>query len=110
MTKSATTNEIVEKIRDAKTLEDAVDVFNAAIRPKKETNEPPTIDDVLSFAKDRAIKDGEDVSHYLLLAESAFDFYSSNMDIMGARTWKDGNGGPVKNWKLKIYNNWLRNK
>ena len=105
---SRTTQEIVESIRNAKTIDEAVDAFIRATTPKKETNKPPTIDEVLAFARDRASKDGEDVSYYLLQAEKAFDFYESNMEVMEARTWKDGNGRPVKNWKLKIYNNWLK--
>jgi len=102
------TQEIVREIRSAKDEELAIDIFVRATTPKRQTNIPPSIDDVLEFARERAKKDGDDVSYYLLQAEKAFDFYSANMDIMGARTWKDGNGNQVKNWRLKIYNNWLK--
>lgn len=105
---TTTITEIVKEIRAAQTEEDAVDVFNRATTPKRKTNKPPEIDDVLEFARDRAAKDGEDISYYLLKAEEAFNYYESNMDIIGANTWKDGNGNPVKNWKLKIYNNWMK--
>ena len=102
--------EIVREIRNAKTEQDAADVFNKATTPKRQTNKPPEIDDVLEFARDRAAKDGEDISFYLIKAEEAFNYYSSNMEIMGAKTWKDGNGVQVKNWKLKIYNNWMKQR
>ena len=108
MTASKTTKEIVESIRDASSISDACDLFIRATTPTRETNKPPSLDEVLAFARDRAAKDGDDVSYYLLQAEKAFDFYSANMDVMEARTWKDGNGKPVKNWKLKIHNNWLK--
>ncbi len=101
------TAEIVQQIRDAETLEDAITLFSNAITPPKIKNAPPTLDEVLDFARDRAFKTGGNLQYLLLKAEEAFNFYQSNMEVMEARTWKDGNGNPVKNWKLKICNNWF---
>lgn len=106
--KTSVTSDVVSQIRNAETLEDAVEIFKNATTPTRMTNVPPTIDEVLDFARERAIKDKEDATYYMMQAENAFNFYSTNMEIMGGRTWKDGNNQPVKNWKLKIYNNWLR--
>lgn len=105
---TSVTSEVVLSIRNAESLEEAVEIFKNATTPTRRTNVPPTIDEVLDFARDRAMKDGEDATYYMMQAEKAFDFYSTNMDIMGGRTWKDGSNQPVKNWKLKIHNNWLR--
>ena len=101
------TEQVVQAIRDAGTMEEAVDLFKSATTPKRKTNRPPSFDEVMEFARDQAIKMDEDVSYLLLQAEQAFEFYTSNMQVMDATTWKDGSGNPVKNWKLKIKNNWF---
>ena len=96
-------------IRNAGTLDDAVKIFSEYVSPApRGKNIPPTFDQVSEFVRERAVDDGEDVAYYLMQAEKAFEFYENNMKVLGCRTWKDGQGNPVKNWKLKIMNNWLR--
>ncbi len=101
--------DVVEMIRNAPSVDDAVKIFSDYVSPEpRGKNKPPNYDEVTEFARARAISDGEDVAYYLSQAEKAFEFYESNMQVLGCRTWKDGNGNPVKNWKLKIMNNWLK--
>jgi len=103
-----TTQEAVIEIRGANSVEDGVAILKKHMTPARSKNQPPNFEDVCDFARERASKDGDDVSYYLQQAEKAFEFYESNMKVLGCTTWKDGNGNPVKNWKLKMVNNWLK--
>jgi hypothetical protein len=78
-------------------------------RPRnRRSNTPPALEEVLEYAEIRAKKDGVSPEYYMDQAESAFEFYSSNMEVCCARTWKDGSGRTVLNWKLKLVNNWFK--
>jgi asparagine synthetase A len=100
---------IVQDIRDAETLEEATKLFECYTRPKKNTR-PPDYEDVMQFASDYARKYNADIIYVKQKADQAFEFYQTNMEILGARTWKDSNGNTVKNWKLKLANNWFRER
>lgn len=71
---------------------------------KQSRHAPPTLDEVIKYAQLKAIGNP---APYITRAKAAHAFYSKNMRELGATTWKDGNGNTVKNWKLKINNNWL---
>lgn len=103
-----TSVDAVIAIRSAETVDEAVVILKKFTTPAKIKNAPPSLEDVWDFARERALKDGDDVSYYLQQAEKGFDFYTSNMEVLGARTWKDSNGNQVKNWKLRFVNNWFK--
>ena len=96
-------------IREAETLEDAVAIYEAATRPRA-SSKPPSYEEVMEFAEEYASRSGDDVIFIKKQADEAFNFYEDNMRIMNARTWKDGNGNTVKNWRLKIMNNWFKGR
>ena len=101
--------DLIIKIRDDKTLEEAVKIYELATRPPK-SGIPPAKQEVIEFCVDWAKSHGEDIDWCIMKAEEAFDFYTGNMSLMNARTWKDGNGSTVKNWKLKLQNCWLKSR
>lgn len=103
-----TTKDVVSEIRSASTEEEAIAILKKYLTPPRSKNKPPTFEEVCDFARERAFKDDDDASYYTQQAEKAFDFYESNMKLLGCTTWKDGNGNPVKNWKLKLANNWFK--
>jgi len=103
--------EIVKMIRNAGSVEEASEILSEYVAPEpRGKSKPPTLAEVIEFAKSRAEDEEESDAYYIAQAEKAYDFYDSNMKVLGCRTWKDGNGNPVKNWKLKILNNWLRDR
>ena len=103
--------EVVRMIREAGSMDEALEIFEQYVAPEpRGKSKPPTLEEVVEFARERAIEERESASYYISQAEKAFEFYENNMRVLGCRTWKDGNGNPVKNWKLKIMNNWLRDR
>ena len=96
-------------IREAETLEDAVAIYEAATRPRA-SSKPPSYEEVMEFCESWARNRGEDIDWAINKGREAISFYEDNMEVMNARTWKDGNGNTVKNWKLKIMNNWLKQR
>jgi len=66
---------------------------------------PPPVEEVIAYAIQ--VAGDKNPCEYIAAAKKAHAFYERNMRELNATTWKDGNGNPVKNWKLKINNNWF---
>lgn len=71
---------------------------------KKSRQSPPSLSDVIKYAQSKA---QGNPAPYITKAKEAYEFYSSNMRELKSDVWKDGNGNTVKNWKLKLNNNWF---
>ena len=76
---------------------------------KKDGGKPPTLEDVVSWAEGYARKKNLSIKAHVAQATKAWHYYERNRTELNAKLWKDGNGMTVKNWKLKIINNWFKN-
>ena len=62
---------------------------------KREEVAAPSLEMVLDYFKDNGYREQA--------ARNAYEYYADN-------DWHDKNGNPVKNWKMKIRNNWFKDE
>lgn len=115
---SASTKYLLEQSTKDTNVADAPAVPEAKASDKSHTAErkqqklkgtPPTVEQVVAYAKEHAVKHGRNTKPYVDKAIEAHEFYTGNMKALNAKVWKDGNGNTVKSWKLKLMNNWFKN-
>ena len=71
-------------------------------------NAIPTLKEVedwsLSYAREHQLSQVDCMSS----SQQAYEYYNSCMEDMNKRSWCDGNGKSIKNWKLKIARVWFK--
>jgi len=76
-----------------------IKVINKKIKPSNLRHKPfipPTFEEIKAYLEMVKVRNGYDIP-----PERVYEYY-------GDSNWIDSQGNPVKNWKAKILNNWLK--